>query len=114
MSLKRFALAVAGSLATLALCTQPAYGQDQSLYSETAPATIFSGGAQYLIMSRDPNYPHQPVSSMGQMRRSQDLATSTSDTSPASVHSLRPKLMEQKWKLSTPTTATGTTRIRAA
>lgn len=53
MSLKRFVAAVAGSFATLALCTQPPHGQDQSLYSETAPATIFSGGAQYLIMSRD-------------------------------------------------------------
>ena len=53
MSLKRFVAAIAGSFATLALSTQPIYGQDQSLYSETAPATIFSGGAQYLIMSRD-------------------------------------------------------------
>jgi len=53
MSLKRFVAAVVGSFATLALSTQPLHGQDQSLYSETAPATIFSGGAQYLIMSRD-------------------------------------------------------------
>ncbi len=53
MSLKRFVAAVAGSFATMALFTQPLFGQDQSLYSETAPATIFSGGAQYLIMSRD-------------------------------------------------------------
>ncbi len=53
MSLKRFVAAVAGSFATLALSTQPLHGQDQSLYSEAVPATIFSGGAQYLIMSRD-------------------------------------------------------------
>lgn len=53
MSLKRFVAAIAGSFATLALSTQPLCAQDQSLYSETAPATIFSGGAQYLIMSRD-------------------------------------------------------------
>lgn len=53
MSLKRFVAAIAGSFASLALATQPLHGQDPSLYSETAPATIFSGGAQYLIMSRD-------------------------------------------------------------
>jgi hypothetical protein len=53
MSLKRFVAAIAGSFATLALSAQPLHGQDQSLYSETAPATVFSGGAQYLIMSRD-------------------------------------------------------------
>ena len=53
MSLKRFVAALASSFATFALSAAPLHAQDYSLYSETAPATVFSGGAQYLIMSRD-------------------------------------------------------------
>jgi len=55
MSLKRFLAATVSSLASLALVGQSLFAQDPSLYSNTEPATIFSGGVQYLIMSRDRN-----------------------------------------------------------
>ena len=50
MSLKRFLAAAAGSLA---IAGSSLFGQDPSLYTELEPTTIFSGGAQYLIMNRD-------------------------------------------------------------
>jgi hypothetical protein len=55
MSLKRFLAATAGSLASLALLGQSLVAQDPSIYCETEPGTIFSGGVQYLAMTRDSN-----------------------------------------------------------
>jgi hypothetical protein len=39
----------------LSLTARPATAQD-SLYEPTEPAAVFSGGAEYLIMSRDHNF----------------------------------------------------------
>ena len=53
MSLKRFIVATVGSLAALAISSQALHAQDPTLFSPSEPASIFSGGAQYLVMSRD-------------------------------------------------------------
>lgn len=55
MSLKRFLAATFSSLASLAVVGQSLPAQDPGLYCETEPATIFSGGIQYLVMNRDSN-----------------------------------------------------------
>ncbi|MEZ6031865.1 MAG: hypothetical protein R3C17_02140 [Planctomycetaceae bacterium] len=60
MSLKRFLAATAGSLASLAIVGQSLIAQDPSLYSELEPETIFSGGVQYLAMTRDSNLSPAP------------------------------------------------------
>ena len=52
MSLKRFLAATVGSLA---IAVSSLFAQDPSLYTELEPTTIFSGGAQYLVMNRDSN-----------------------------------------------------------
>ncbi len=52
MSLKRF---LAAALGSLAIAGSSLFGQDPSLYTELEPATIFSGGVQYLVMNRDSN-----------------------------------------------------------
>ncbi len=52
MSLKRFLAAAVGSLA---IAGSSLFAQDPSLYTELEPTSLFSGGAQYLVMNRDSN-----------------------------------------------------------